>query len=194
MHSQLTAQDFEDYGPQFLDLTRRAAIDAVGPELQQLRAQNAHLRQMAQRAQNATIEQTLDREVPDWRACYQNPAFSAWLAQRDDFSGGVRSALMRHAVDVGDAGRVVAFYKGFLAEGRHVPAGQQRAYQSRPAATGGNIYTRQQIADLYERRRKGLIDAATWAKWEPAIIKAANEGRIAGALDRDGNKLTELRR
>jgi hypothetical protein len=27
----------------------------------------------------------------------------------------------------------------------------------------------------------------------PAIIKAANEGRIAGALDRDGNKLTELR-
>jgi hypothetical protein len=46
---------------------------------------------------------------------------------------------------------------------------------------------------LYERRRKGQINDATWAKWEPAIIAAANEGRIAGALDRDGNKLTELR-
>jgi hypothetical protein len=106
----------------------------------------------------------------------------------------VRSQLLRDAVNRGDASRVAAIYSGYRQDaGYSAPAAQQRT-QSRPAATGGNIYTRQQIADLYERRRKGEIDAATWAKWEPAIIKAANEGRIAGALDRDGNKLTELRR
>jgi hypothetical protein len=42
------------------------------------------------------------------------------------------------------------------------------------------VYGRQEIAALYERRRKREINDATWAKWEPAIIAAANEGRIAG--------------
>jgi hypothetical protein len=150
---------------------------------------------MAARSQNAEIQRTLDARVPGWRSTYANPDFADWLSQPDDYSGAVRSQLLRHAVSNGDAGRVAAIYQGFQQEaGRHAPAHQQRAYQSRSAATGGNIYTRQQIADLYERRRKGLIDAATWAKWEPAIIKAANEGRIAGGLDRDGNKLTEIRR
>jgi hypothetical protein len=191
----LTQQDFEDYGQDFVNFSRRAALEALGPEVRALQQQNHQLRAMAQRAQNADIQRTLDQSIPDWRAIYRNPAFAAWLSAPDDYSGAVRSQLMRNAVDNGDAGRVVQFYKGFLAEAGHqAPAGQQRAYQSRPAATGGpRVYSRQEIASLYERRRKGLIDAATWAKWEPAIIKAANEGRIAGALDRDGNKLTELR-
>jgi hypothetical protein len=42
-------------------------------------------------------------------------------------------------------------------------------------------------------RRKGEINDANWAKWEQEIFAAANQGRIAGALDKDGNKLTELR-
>jgi hypothetical protein len=46
---------------------------------------------------------------------------------------------------------------------------------------------------LYERRRKGEFTDAAWARTEQEIFNAANEGRIAGALDRDGNKLTELR-
>jgi hypothetical protein len=97
---------------------------------------------------------------------------------------------MRNAVANGDTARVVAFYRGFqAAAGQH---GQARSHQRRPA-TGGNIYTRQQIANLYERRRKGEFSDATWARWEAEIFAAANQGRIAGALDRDGNKLTELR-
>jgi hypothetical protein len=103
--------------------------------------------------------------------------------------------MMRHAVANGDAARVVAFYRGFLAEASHrASSGQSRASQSRsPQASSGAILTRPQIAALYERRRKGEFNDAQWAQIEPAIFNAANQGRIAGALDRDGNKLTELR-
>jgi hypothetical protein len=41
--------------------------------------------------------------------------------------------------------------------------------------------------------REGEFNDTAWAKWEAEIVAAANQGRIAGALDRDGNKLTELR-
>jgi hypothetical protein len=188
----LTRQDEENYGPEFLDLTRRAAYDAVAPELAQLRQQNAQLREMAQRSQTANIQAALDRDLPQWRQVYANPEFSDWLQSPDPYAGEPRSYLLRRAVAAGDSNRVVRFYQGFLAEHGHAPAGQ-RSYQPRPAASSGNVYTRQQIANLYERRRKGEINDANWAKWEAEIFAAANQGRIAGALDRDGNKLTELR-
>jgi hypothetical protein len=192
MQPQLvTAEDEENYGSALIDMTKRAAVEALAPELQQLRAQNEHLRSMAARAQHVEIERALDRSVPSWREIYQDPGFSQWLSQPDDFSGATRSQLLRNAVANGDSGRVVAFYKGFQpAAGQY---GSARSYQSRRTATAGNIYTRQQIQNLYERRRKGEFNDATWARWEQEILAAANQGRIAGALDRDGNKLTELR-
>jgi hypothetical protein len=191
----ITQDDVTYWGSDLVGMAQRAAADVVGPEIQRLRAQNAHLQQLAARSQNAEIQRTLDARVPGWRATYANPDFAAWLAAQDDYSGAVRSQLLRDAVAKGDSARVAAIYHGFQQEtGHQAPAHQSRAPQSRPAATGGpRIYSRQDIANLYARRRKGEINDATWARWEPAIIKAANEGRIAGGLDRDGNKLTELR-
>jgi hypothetical protein len=192
MYPQLvTEQDHENYGSELIAMTKRAAVEALAPELHQLRAENQRLRGMAQRSQHAEIERVLDARVPSWRDIDADPRFAEWLAMPDDYSGGIRSQLMRNAVQAGDAGRVIAFYRGFQ-QGAGQP--QYRSYRSRRSpATGGNIYTRRQIADLYERRRKGEIGDAAWAKWEAEIFAAANQGRIAGALDRDGNKLTELR-
>jgi hypothetical protein len=110
----------------------------------------------------------------------------------DDYSGGIRSQLLRHAVSNGDAARVVNFYRGFQQEAGH-PQYRSRGSSARSPAVADNIYTRPQIQNLYERRRKGEINDAAWAKWEQEIFAAANQGRIAGALDKDGNKLTELR-
>jgi hypothetical protein len=138
----ITQSDVENYGSEFIDLTRRAAAEAVSPALNQLRQENAQLRQMAARSQNANIQAALDREVRDWRSTYADPAFSTWLESPDDYSAATRSQLLRHAVANGDSSRVVAIYRGFEREGHHASAGQhgQRS-QSRQTATGGNIYT-----------------------------------------------------
>jgi hypothetical protein len=185
----ITRQDVEDYGQDFVDFSRRAALEALGPEVRALQQQNHQLRAMAQRAQSADIQRTLDQSIPDWRAIYQNPAFAQWLSQPDGYSGAVRSQLMRNAVDVGDAGRVASFYKGFLAEaGHHAPAGRQHASRSRPTAVGKPIYSREQIKHLYAQRRLGRINDANWARQEADIIAAGREGRVTSSFDKYGNE------
>jgi hypothetical protein len=147
---------------------------------------------MAQRSQRAEIERVLDQQVGDWRATYADPRFADWLESPDDYSAATRSQLLRNAVAAGDAGRVAAIYRGYQRK-THAPAGHQRASQSRPAATGGNLYTRQQITDLYKRRRDGLIGDAAWARQEADIVRAASEGRVVGALNlTDGTALSRL--
>jgi hypothetical protein len=192
----LTPQDYADYGSEFLDMTRRAAVDAVGPELQRLNAENQHLRAMAQRSQRADIERALDNSGIDWHAVYNDPRFSQWLSEQDPYNDGTRSQHLRRAVAAGDANRVVRFYQGFLTEaGHHASAGHQRSYQSRSPATSGNLYTRQQITDLYKRRCDGLISDADWARREADIVKAAAQGRVVGAINPvDGTEMTRLAR
>jgi hypothetical protein len=163
------------------------------PELQRLHAENQRLQGMAQRAQTSAIQAALDRDVPGWKErIFADPAFSTWLESPDPYNDGTRSQLLRRAVANGDADRVVRFYRGFLAE--HAPAGQQRAAQSRQTSAGGNIYTRAQIASLYDRRRKGEISDTDWARWEADIFAASRQGRIVGALNlSDGTQMSRLR-
>jgi hypothetical protein len=186
----LTRQDEENFGAELLNMSRRAALDALGPEVRQLQQQNVDLQGRLRQQVRHNLEQQLDRSVPGWRRIYDDPNWRDWLDAPDDYSGRSRRELINRAAEAGDVHRVAAFFQ-------HPPAaqhGRARAYQSRQPATGGpRVYTRQQIATLYERRRKGEFNDATWAKWEQEIFAAANQGRIAGALDRDGNKLTELR-
>jgi hypothetical protein len=180
----ITQSDVENYGPELIDMSRRAAVEALAPELQQLRAENHQLRHLQQRQQHVEIERALDRSVPSWRDIYADPRFSSWLSQPDEFSGATRSQLMRNAVANGDTVRVAAFYQGFLAQ-----HGQARSYQSRRIATGAKpLYTREQIKQLYAQRARGGISDANWARQEADIIAAASEGRINSVFDKYGNE------
>jgi hypothetical protein len=192
MAMAITAQDVEDYGSELIGLTQRAALDALAPELQQLRAQNQHLRAMAARSQNAEIQRMLDQSVNGWRDTYADPRFSQWLQLPDDYSGAARSQLLRDAVNKGDTARVAAIYRGFQQEvGQRAPAYQRT--QSRPPASGGKpIYTREQIKRLYEERRLGRISDVNWARQEADIIAAGREGRVTSSFDKYGNE-TRLR-
>jgi hypothetical protein len=148
------------------------------------------LRHLQQRSQRADIERALDQQVPNWREVYQDLRFSEWLSLPDDYSGATRSQLLRNAVANGDASRVTVFYAGFLAQ-----HGQARSYQSRPAATGAKpVYTRPQIRSLYEQRAHGTISDAKWGPLEADIVKAASEGRVVGAIGRDGTELSRWAR
>jgi hypothetical protein len=98
---------------------------------------------------------------------------------------------LRNAVAAGDAGRVAAIYRGFEREGHHAPAHQSRAAQSRPG--GRPIYSREQIKQLYEKRRLGHITDARWAQIESDIFAAGREGRVVGALSLvDGTAMSRL--
>ena len=132
--------------------------------------------------------------MPNWRTTYADPEFSAWLSSPDPCAGETRSQLLRRAVSNGDAARVVRFYQGFEREG-HASAGHQRAHQPRPTAAGGRpIYSRDEIKQLYEKRRLRQIDDRQWSAIESDIFAAGREGRVAGALNlTDGTAVSRLR-
>jgi hypothetical protein len=86
------------------------------------------------------------------------------------------------------------FYRGFQQEAGHAPARQFRGGSgSRRTAPSGNIYTRPQIAKLYEQRRLGQINDANWARQEADIVAAGREGRVVGAVGPDGTELSRFK-
>jgi len=95
-----------------------------------------------------------------------------------------RQRHLDDAVMRGDAHRVIALFRDYLATRPAMgqPAPQPR--QGQPAMVSGQtIYTRPQIAELYRLHRQGAYRGheAEWARQEADIIAAGREGRVVGA-------------
>jgi hypothetical protein len=112
----LTPQDRADYGDELLDVSQRAAMQAVAPWLQQLQAENADLRARQAREQRRRLDSQVAQAVPNYRVFDQDPRWHQWLLWPDRLSGRVRQQLLDEAIASGDTRRVVAFFKGFEAE------------------------------------------------------------------------------
>jgi HEAT repeat protein len=191
MPNYLTNEDLHNFGPEMLDLAQRAALHAVAPNLQGLEQQNADLREQVARATKRSLDQELERAVPNWREVNRDPRFIAWLAEPDTFSARTRKDLIDEATARGDSVAVVAFFRAFLQEAGAsqapgqggvrdaVPAGGRR-YEPQPS---GRIYTRAEVARLMDPRRRGKKTDVEWARLQNEIITAGREGRIVGGLD-----------
>ncbi len=123
-HTKLiTPQDEENYGTDLIDLTRRAAREAVAPDLEDVRSQNNELQQRVLTNSRNEMYAELGAAVPNWREINSSPQFKRWLSLRDVYSGGVRQQMLNAAHGAADTPRVIAFFKGFLSEAR--ATGQQ---------------------------------------------------------------------
>jgi len=187
----LTRQDLDNFGPELLDVAQRAAQHALAPELQRLHDENAALQEQLDSATKMSIDQYLDREVPNWRLINVDERFHQWLLMPDTYSGVIRDRLLKDAAHAANAQRVASFFKGFLAAAGQAPASTGQASQrtqraSRRGPDGKPIYTRDWITEMWAKRRRGEVDDATWARWEYELIAAGREGRVVGALGIDG--------
>jgi len=204
----LTDQDVENYGPELVDLTQRAALQAVQPQIQEVEQQNAALRKQLAIEARRRMDQAVELGVPNYKEIDRNPRWHRWLLGVDVLSGRVRQQLLNDAISGGSAPRVISFFKGFLQEEAatgHIEPAQQAPATSVPReaavplaslaapgrarpATGGDtgvppdkpIYTRAQIAQLYRMHQKGAYTGreAEWARQDADIIAAGREGRI----------------
>lgn len=135
---KLTPDDEKTYGPEFLDVARRAAQDALGPEMETLKRQQQENYKREQRLSNQLVLNELDERLPGWRQVNVDPGFLAWLRLPDVYTGGVRGNLLRQAFAAASAPRVLAFFKGYLAEAQatgQLPAQQTTAAAPVPART-----------------------------------------------------------
>ena len=183
--SYLTQQDVNNFGPELVDFSQRAAVQAVSPHLQELERQNAELSARLAREVKRNLDAALERAVPEWRQVNNDPRFHQWLRGRDVLSGEIRQCLLDEAVARADAARVINFFRGFLQEASAAP-GQGQA-QPQYAAAGKRLYSRAQIAEMARRRRKGEFTDAQWLAWEHELIAAGREGRILNPVRLDGS-------
>ena len=179
----LNDHDYQKYGPDVVDLTQRAALDAVSPHLAHLEQQNAALQQRLAVEARRNLDQRVERAVPNFREIDRNPAWHRFLLGVDALSGRVRQQLLNEAISSGSEQRIAAFFRTFQQQ-----AGAQSSpdtarptpSRSRSAPIGSRVYSHDDIAKIYERRRKGGYTDDTFNKIEADIFRAQHENRISG--------------
>jgi len=116
-------EEISEYGADLINVMRRAAREEFGGELDQLKTENAQLKDQLGGVSSsaATIAQeqvytTLDTQVPTWKELNGDAGFLAWLGENDVYAGTSRHILLQQAFAENDAARVVNFFKGYQNE------------------------------------------------------------------------------
>ena len=204
----VTAEDVNNFGEPLIDLTKRAALEAVAPTLTALQDENRRLNQQVNQQRQQNIYEKLDEAMPTWRDVNSNPRWLSWLRLRDFNSAPLRQEQLNRAMQAADAPRVLDFFKRFQDE--EVATGQMPAPQpsqppnsepraaaiplttlaapGRPNPASGNsqvpdskpVYTHQDIRDFYDYVRKGVYVGQEPLKQqiEADIFAAQREGRV----------------
>jgi hypothetical protein len=113
-HTLVTEDDRRNYGDDLIDLTKRAAREAVEPELNAVKQENQQLTQRLVQQQQQGVINALDGAITNWREINRSPRFRQWLSLPDIYSGVVRKQMLDAAFAAASAPRVLAFFKGFI--------------------------------------------------------------------------------
>ena len=90
--------------------------------------------------------------MPNYREVDRDPRWHQWLLQTDPLSGVPRQQILNDAIASTDANRVAAFFRGFKQEAGNQSSGSAATAPGRASSSssGRPIYTRDQIAKLYD--------------------------------------------
>ena len=144
MPSYLTEQDVQDYGTDLLNVSQRAALHALSPQLQRIEQQNEELRQRLAVEARRNLDQRVEKAVPDFRSIDADPRWHQWLRGTDVLSGRARQVLLDDAIASGDATRIANFFRKFLAEAGGAQSSSPAYGQAQ--SSNGPVYTRSQIS------------------------------------------------
>lgn len=147
----------------------------------------------------------LDNLIPGWQEVNNSTEFLDWLEKADNFSGKKRMDLLLEAHQNLEAGRVAYIFKQFKPDLGNAPqqpgtpapepqngnqpsvdmstlAAPSTAPAAPPPSSGqpsGQIWTQQDVDNLYLAKQRGRISNAEFAKREAEYFKALKEGRVA---------------
>lgn len=207
--SLVTPEEVQAYGPEFMDVVGRVAMQkfegeraSLLGEIDGLKRQLGGVTQHVVGDARERMFQKMDATLPTWREVNVDPKFLAWLRLTDSYSGAIRGELLKQAFAQNNADRLLAFFKGFLAEEATVapatpsaPASDGRPSLEDLAAPGrakseavtqqGNpsekpTISRAQIAQFYRDVQSGKYRGRDTEKAsaEAEIFAAEREGRI----------------
>jgi len=139
----VTDEEVQDFGEDLLTVVGKRAREEYAPEFDELAERLKRLEgrvegaaTVIQRTQQQELYGTLGEHVPEWRDINKSEDFKLWLQQPDPFSGRRRHDLLLDAYGRHEAGRVVAFFRGFLTEAAGLPQAPQARTPSAPPLPG----------------------------------------------------------
>lgn len=194
----ITEEDRKTYGEDLLGVVERVARGVAMQAVTPLEQRTNRVVHQVQQTMSNSVLTVLDSEMPDWRAINTSPRFKAWLALRDVYSGGVRQGLLMDAFRRGDTPRVLAFFRGFVADEQ--ATGQMPAPEPSPQPTPAPANaTVPLIALSTPGRPHPAGDANASADGKPVFTRAdirwfySNEGVAAYYGRPDARKADEQR-
>ena len=135
----VTEEEARDYGDEFLTVVGKRAREEYAPEFDELASRLKRLEgrvegvgSVIEKTQVNDVYGTLAGVVPNWRDVNRSDQFKTWLQYPDPFSGRKRHDMLLEAFSGHDAGRVVAFFKGYLTEAAGLPQAQSNGTGSAP--------------------------------------------------------------
>tara|TARA_R110000772_G_scaffold51809_5_gene118877 strand:+ start:3703 stop:4782 length:1080 start_codon:yes stop_codon:yes gene_type:complete len=193
----VSPEEVEEYGADFIDVMKRAALEAVSGEMQNMRDENTRLKEIiggvGQKQEQTAQERfysELDGMVSNWQTINQDPSFLDWLGEVDAYAGEPRQKLLRKAFDRSDAVRVARFFKGYTDENAAVqkatsttaPAPAQQA--AAPARVSLETLAAPGEGSSGSADNTGQSAARMWKESDiGAFYNAAREGRFKGKDD-----------
>jgi hypothetical protein len=136
----ITPQDVDTYGQEMIDVVQRAAREAVGPEIDALRGENAELKKRVITTGQREVQLALARDIPNWVAINRSSEFANWLNLRNPYTQQLRRQMLNSAYAAANAPVVVQLFKDFLMEAKATgsmppaPQHQQQDQQQQQAA------------------------------------------------------------
>jgi hypothetical protein len=196
-------KEIEEFGEELVNMMLRTAENVAGPQLAQLRQENARLastvnntRQTIAQSAEQRFWADLETQVPEWAEINASQEWLDWLQLGDVFSGRTRNDGLQDAFRTYDARRVAGIMNTFKAEDARAPTvgnthvdpttlvapGQPGSGTPAPAgmthATEAPIWTEAQVRQFYSDKRRGKIRGAEAARVEAEINLATAQGRI----------------
>jgi hypothetical protein len=203
----ITDADISEYGKEYVDFAVRAGSQGARDELSNsqlianMEARIAHLEGSVEgvAATSANTSQNmfyneLSSLAPDWQALNNDASFLQWLDQVDPYAGAAKKDLLQHAASNLDATRAAEFFNAYLRETQPQEPTQAKPVASRgkdklvapgktkataPQADEKHVWTRAEIAKLYDDKMAGKITAKEFDRLERDIFAAQSEGRVA---------------
>jgi hypothetical protein len=148
MAPYISEQERREYGDAALSVMARKAREVVDPLAQNLLQQNREIQQRLQKLQARDIYAALDQAQPDWREINKSPDFWDWLRLPGELSGVEKQRMLNDAFSVGDTGRVLAFFRGYLTDRGQMRGRSSRSSTSRRGQTQ-QVIPRQAISEFY---------------------------------------------
>lgn len=119
----VTDEEIAEYGPELVDIVRRAAKEELSPELARIKAENerlqARLEGMGETVADTTRQRMLnemDTRLLNWREINQSPDFLAWLQEPDPYSGQRKQDMLTSAFNNNDVNRTCVFFERYNSE------------------------------------------------------------------------------